>query len=249
MRGDVSADQLNAYIKRVRDALPNRIKVSTAETWSTWLLNPEIGQNVDFITIHLLPYWEGVPVKSALGSLQRWYADVQDEFPDKPIVIGEVGWPSQGRTRRAAEATPANQAYFIRNFVQLAMEKGFDYYLVEAYDQPWKAGNEGAVGAYWGLFEANGTPKVAFSGMLRNFPEWRTYVLVAAILTFVLGLLILCQMPRVRQPGYLMMGALVGLVTTGLLMLLDATTLEYIRPSDIAMTVAILIPLYSSRLP
>ena len=69
MRGDVSADQLNAYIKRVRDALPNRIKVSTAETWSTWLLNPEIGQNVDFITVHLLPYWEGVPVKGALSSL------------------------------------------------------------------------------------------------------------------------------------------------------------------------------------
>ena len=66
MRGDVSADQLNAYIKRVRDALPNRIKVSTAETWSTWLLNPEIGQNVDFITIHLLPYWEGVTVKRSL---------------------------------------------------------------------------------------------------------------------------------------------------------------------------------------
>jgi len=137
MRGDVSADQLNDYIKRVRDALPNRIKVSTAETWSTWLLNPEIGQNVDFITIHLLPYWEGVPVKSSLGSLQRWYADVQDEFPDKPIVIGEVGWPSEGRTRGAAEASISNQAYFIRNFVQLALDKGYDYYIVEAFDQPW----------------------------------------------------------------------------------------------------------------
>ncbi len=242
MRGDVSANQLNAYIKRVRDALPNRIKVSTAETWSTWLLNPEIGQNVDFITIHLLPYWEGVPVKSSLGSLQRWYADVQDEFPDKPIVIGECGWPSAGRTRKAAEASLADQAYFIRNFVQLAMDKGYDYYLVEAFDQPWKAGNEGAVGAYWGLFDANGNPKFAFSGMLRTFPAWRTYAFGAAIIVFLLGLLILGYMPRVRQPGYLVMGGLVGLVTTGLLMLLDASTLEYIRPRDIVMTVA-MIPL------
>ncbi|HUO91983.1 MAG TPA: glycosyltransferase [Rhizomicrobium sp.] len=246
MRGDVSADQLNAYIKRVRDALPNRIKVSTAETWSTWLLNPEIGQYVDFITIHLLPYWEGVPVRSSLGSLQRWYADVQDEvqdeFPDKPIVIGEVGWPSEGRTRGAAEASVANQAYFVRNFVQLALDKGYDYYIVEAYDQPWKAGNEGAVGAYWGLFDANGNPKFAFTGLLRTFPEWRLYALGGAILTFLLGLLILSRMPRVSQPGYLMMGALVGVVTTGLLWLLDASTLEYIRPSDIAMTLA-MIPL------
>jgi exo-beta-1,3-glucanase (GH17 family)/cellulose synthase/poly-beta-1,6-N-acetylglucosamine synthase-like glycosyltransferase len=248
MRGDVSADQLNAYIRRVRDALPNRIKVSTAETWSTWLLNPEIGQNVDFITIHLLPYWEGVPVRSALGSeskrtgLQGWYADVQDEFPGKPIVIGESGWPSAGRTRHFAEATPANQAYFIRNFVQLAMEKGYDYYLVEAYDQPWKNSNEGAVGAYWGLFDANGNPKFAFSGMLRTFPAWRTYALGAALIAFLLGLLILGRMPRVRQSGYLMMGGLVGLVTTGLLALLDASTLEYIRPKDIVLTAA-MIPL------
>ncbi len=240
-RGDVSADQLNAYIRRVRDALPNRIKVTTAETWSTWLLNPEIGQYVDFIMIHLLPYWEGVPVKGSLSFLQRAYADVQDEFPDKPIVIGECGWPSEGRTRNAAEASVANQAYFIRNFVQLAMDKGYDYYLLEAYDQPWK-GDEGAVGAYWGLFDANGNPKFAFSGMLRTFPAWRSYALGAAILTFLLGLLILGQMPRVRQPGYLVMGGLVGLVTTGLLMLLDASTLEYIRPSDIVLTAA-MIPL------
>jgi exo-beta-1,3-glucanase (GH17 family)/cellulose synthase/poly-beta-1,6-N-acetylglucosamine synthase-like glycosyltransferase len=249
MRGDVGTDQLNAYIKRVRDALPNRIKVSTAETWSTWLLNPDIGQNVDFITIHLLPYWEGVPVKGALvgtvqhpPSLQRWYDDVQDEFPDKPIVIGEVGWPSEGHTRRAAEASVANQAYFVRKFVQFALDKGYDYYIVEAYDQPWKAGNEGAVGAYWGLFDANGNPKFAFSGMLRTFPAWRSYALGGAILTFLLGLLILSRMPRVSQPGYLVMGALVGTVTTGLLWLLDASTLEYIRPSDIVMTLA-MIPL------
>ncbi|HKD22292.1 MAG TPA: hypothetical protein VKB71_09770, partial [Rhizomicrobium sp.] len=253
MRGDVSADRLNAYIQRVRDALPNRIKVSTAETWSTWLLNPEIGQNVDFITIHLLPYWEGVPVKGALGSdgangtskrsgLEGWYADVQDEFPGKHIVIGEVGWPSEGHTRNFAVASLANQSLFIRNFVQAAMDKGYDYYVVEAYDQPWKAGNEGAVGAYWGLFDANGNAKVHLTGMLRNFPSWRNYALGGAVLTFLLGLLILGRMPRVRQPGYLVMGALVGFVTTGLLWLLDASTLEYIRPRDIAMTLA-MIPL------
>ncbi|MGH6876424.1 MAG: cellulose synthase, partial [Rhizomicrobium sp.] len=109
----VSADQLNEYIRRVRAALPNRIKVSTAEPWSTWLLNPEIGQYVDFITIHLLPYWEGVPIHGSLDSLRRFYADVQEEFPDKPIVIGESGWPSAGRADRGAEPSLANEAWYI----------------------------------------------------------------------------------------------------------------------------------------
>ncbi|HEX3808700.1 MAG TPA: glycosyltransferase family 2 protein [Rhizomicrobium sp.] len=239
-RGDVTVDQLNDYIKRVRAALPNRIKVGTAETWSTWLLEPELGQYVDFVGVHLLPYWEGESSHDAIGFLQRAYVHVQEEFPDKPIVIGETGWPSEGRTRKDAVASVADQAYFDRTFVQLALNKGYDYYIIEAYDQPWKGGDEGAVGAYWGLIDAHGAPKFAFTGMLRSFPEWRTYAMFAAIITLVLGLLVLLRMPRVRQPGYLVMGGLVAAVATGLLVLFDATTLEYIEPSDIAMSIAML---------
>jgi len=238
LRGDVTAEQMDSYLQRVRAALPYRIKVTTAEPWSTWLLNPELGENVDVIFIHLLPYWEGISSRDSLAFLGRAYQHIVDEFPDKPITIGEAGWPSEGRTRKQAEASLANEAFFIRAFVKLAMEKGWDYYLIEAYDQPWKGGSEGAVGAYWGLFDANGTPKFPFMGMLRTFPEWRTFAGLASVITLVLGLLILGRMPRVRQPGYIVMGGLVAVVTTGLLVLIDASTLEYIEPRDIAMIAA-----------
>ena len=79
-RGDLSTDQLSAYIKRVREALPYRIKVTTAEPWSTWLLAPELAQNADIIAIHLLPYWEGVPISGSLASLQRWFEDVANQI-------------------------------------------------------------------------------------------------------------------------------------------------------------------------
>lgn len=236
--GNVSADQLNGYIKRVRDALPARIKVTTAETWASWLLHPEISENVDVVFVHILPYWEGTDVRNAVARVQHEYDDMQNEFPDKPIVIGEVGWPSEGRTKNAAEPSLANEAYFIRNFVQLALDKGYDYYIIEAYDQPWKAGNEGMVGAYWGLFDASGNPKFPFTGLLRTFPEWRSFMSVAAILTLLLGLFILGRMPRVRQTGYIVMGGLVAIVTTGLLLVIDATTLDYIDPADIVMILA-----------
>ena len=236
--GNVTADQLNAYIKRVREALPARIKVTTAETWTSWLLHPELGENVDIIFVHLLPYWEGTDVRNALTFVQHAYDNVQGYFPDKPVVIGEVGWPSEGRTASAAEPSLANEAYFIRNFVKLALDKGYDYYIVEAYDQPWKTTNEGVVGAHWGLFDAHGDPKFPFTGMLRSFPEWRYYTFLAAVLTLLLGLLILGRMPRVRQPGYIVMGGLVAAVTTGFLILIDATTLDYVDPADIAMILA-----------
>jgi exo-beta-1,3-glucanase (GH17 family)/cellulose synthase/poly-beta-1,6-N-acetylglucosamine synthase-like glycosyltransferase len=238
LRGDVSPDRLNDYIQRVRAALPARIKITTAEPWSTWMLTPEVGKYVDVIFVHLLPYWENADIRGSLKATENFYNHIQDEFPDKPIIVGEAGWPSEGRTRGRAEASVANEAWFVRAFVQFAMEKGWDYYLIEAYDQPWKNRGEGAVGAYWGLFDATGHPKFAFTGLLRTFPEWRGYALVAAVLSLLLGLLILGRMPRVRQTGYLVMGGMVALVSTGLLALIDAAALEYVDPTDIIALVA-----------
>ncbi len=236
--GYVSPDQLNAYIRRVRAALPARIKVTTAEPWSTWMLTPEIGQYVDVIFVHLLPYWENVDIRGSLKSTEGFYNHVQAEFPDKQIVVGEAGWPSEGRTRGRAEASPANEGYFLRAFVQFAQEKGWDYYLFEAFDQPWKDANEGVAGRYWGLFDASGNPKFAFTGLIRTFPEWRGYALMAAVLSLLLGLLVLGRMPRVRQTGYLVMGGMIVLVSTGLLALIDATALEYVDPTDIVAMIA-----------
>ncbi len=238
LMGYVSPDQLNTYIQRVRDALPARIKITTAEPWSTWMLTPEIGQYVDLIFVHLLPYWENVDIRGSLKSSEGFYNHIQGEFPDKQIVVGEAGWPSEGRTRGRAEATAANEGYFLRGFVQFAQEKGWDYYLFEAYDQPWKNQGEGAVGAYWGLHDASGNPKIAFTGLIRTFPEWRGYALMASIISLLLGLLVLGRMPRVRQTGYVMMGGMVVLVSTGLLALVDAAALEYVDPTDIAALIA-----------
>ncbi|HJT41901.1 MAG TPA: glycosyltransferase family 2 protein [Rhizomicrobium sp.] len=238
LEGYVSADQLNDYILRVRAALPARIKITTAEPWSTWMLTPEIGKHVDVIFVHLLPYWENVDIRGSLRSIERFYNHVQGEFPDKQIVVGEAGWPSEGRTRGRAEASAANEGYFLRAFVQFAMEKGWDYYLFEAYDQPWKGKGELGVGAYWGLFDATGNPKFAFTGLIRTFPEWRSYALMAAGLSLLLGLLVLGRMPRVRQTGYLVMGGMIVLISTGLLALIDAAALEYVDPTDIAALVA-----------
>ncbi len=237
--GLVSAEQLNAYILRVRNALPARIKVTTAEPWTTWLLNPQIAEHVDVIFVHLLPYWENSHVSYGIHFVDSAFATMKSTFPGKPIIIGEVGWPSEGRTRGRAEATTANEAYFLRAFVQRAMEKGYDYYIMEAYDSPWKStAAGGGVEAYWGLFDATGHPKFAFTGLLRSFPQWRIYALLAAALTLALGLLVLGRMPRVRQTGYLVMGGLIALVSTGLLALIDATALEYIDPTDIAAMIA-----------
>ena len=237
--GYVSAGQLEAYLDQVREALPARIKVTTAEPWSTWVVIPEVARHVDVIFVHLLPYWESVHINAAMRFIDKHFGIMQETFPGKPVIIGEAGWPSEGNTRGQAQASISNEAYFIRTFIQYAQEKGYDYYLLEGFDEPWKGGSlEGGVGAYWGLFDAIGKPKFGFTGLLRSFPEWRGYALLAAVLSLSLGLLILGRMPRVRQTGYLVMGGLIALVSTGLLALIDATALEYIDPTNIIAIIA-----------
>jgi exo-beta-1,3-glucanase (GH17 family) len=97
LRGDLPLADLTAHLDHVRAA--TRQPVSTAEPWHVWIRYPELAEHVDFITVHMLPYWEGVEVEAAVGYVGEKLAEVQKAFPGKPIVIGEVGWPSEGRTR------------------------------------------------------------------------------------------------------------------------------------------------------
>ncbi len=61
LRGDLPVEELEKYLDRARAAIGQ--PVGTAETWHTWLAHPELAQHVDFIAVHLLPYWEGVAVE------------------------------------------------------------------------------------------------------------------------------------------------------------------------------------------
>src|SRR3546814_11700451 len=81
------------------------------------------------------------------------YEEISAAFPDKKVVITEVGWPSDGPQIGMAEPSRVNQAWFLRTFLNYAEDHGLDYYIMEAFDQPWKAGPEGSAGAYWGMLD------------------------------------------------------------------------------------------------
>ncbi len=190
LRGDVPLDEMYAYLDRARAAIHQ--PVGTAEPWHVWLANPGLADHVDFIAIHLLPYWEGVPVENAVAYSVQRYEEVRAKFPDKPIIIGEVGWPSNGRTREGAVASMANEALFLRRFLQHAEAEGYIYYLMEAFDQPWKASFEGAVGAYWGVYDVDRRPKFEFTAPIVRVPQWHVLATVSVLVAlFILALLYL----------------------------------------------------------
>lgn len=182
LRREVTAAQLARLIERVRDNVPQ--PVSYADVWEFWLRHPEIAPAVDFLTVHLLPYWEDEPkgIDSALDEAARVHDEFVQRFAPKDILIGETGWPSQGRQRETAVPSPLNQARFIRGFVQQAEAQGWRYNLIEAFDQPWKRRSEGTVGGYWGLFDADRADKGVLSGPVSNLPDWPVWLALALAL-------------------------------------------------------------------
>jgi len=190
LRGDLPLAELEQILDRARDAIEQ--PVGTAETWNTWLTHPELARHVDFIGVHLLPYWEGVPVDEAVEYSFAQYKRLQKTFPHKPIVVAEIGWPSRGRTHESAVASESNEALFLRRFLARAHKEQLTYYVMEAFDQPWKAYMEGAVGSYWGVYDVNRRPKFEFTGSIVRIPEWHILAAISvAVALAVLGILYL----------------------------------------------------------
>ncbi|MDR3505980.1 MAG: glycosyl hydrolase family 17 protein, partial [Acidocella sp.] len=179
LRADLTVPQLIADIKQVQ--AQTHAPVSTAEPWHVWLKHPELANQVDFITVHLLPYWEGVPENIAVQDTMNRFEAVHKAYPNKRIVIGEVGWPSDGIDIGAARASNINQARFMRDFFNLAQQKHIDYFVMEAFDQPWKTSFEGRAAGYWGMFTLDRQAKWSLTGPVENNPHWMEYALGAAL--------------------------------------------------------------------
>ncbi len=171
LRGEITSEQLANYVDIVK-TMVGSIPVTVAETWDNWLRNRSLAKHVDFVTAHVLPYWEGVPAKRAPSYVFERYEQLQSEFPTKTVVLGEVGWPSEGRKRGGAQPSLQNQATFLRQFLDQANTSDANYFVLEAFDQIWKT-DEGAVGRYWGIFNAERKPKFPFAAPVTPIPEWR----------------------------------------------------------------------------
>ncbi len=162
LRGDLTAAQVIAYIGEVRAGLPkdSKVEITTAEPWHRWLASPELGAAVDVIGAHIFPSHDGVPIDYAMTDFKERYAALTKAFPGKRITIAETGWPLAGMRNQAAVASPVNATTYVRAFLREAEERHYDYSLVEAYDQPWKAPEEN--GAMWGLLDNAGKAKFDF---------------------------------------------------------------------------------------
>ena len=226
-----SVPQLIRYIREVKSRINQ--PVSTAEPASEWLRHPELVREVDFITLHVLPYWEGVAIDGAVDFVLGEYRALQETYPDKHVVIGEVGWPSAGKNRGMAEPSVVNQALFLRRFLNVAADpsQDIDYNIIEAFDQPWKRVFEWGVGTHWGVWDANRNPKFSMVDPVLEIKNWPIQALAASILALIPMVWFVLHWPNLRLRGKIFFTLLVQAAASLVIWTMSVPVIRDFAPS------------------
>ena len=183
LRGDLSEAQLIDYIKRVRQAVPASIPVTTADVYIQFLTHPNVIANIDLIMANFYPYWEGTRIDLAMGALHTRYGEVKAAAGGKQVIVSETGWPSAGDQIGAAVPSSQNASFYFLNFVSWARANEIQYFYFESFDESWKAKHEGPQGAHWGIWDKDGNLKPGMQDVFdgRTIPDnWSSGVINCA---------------------------------------------------------------------
>ena len=158
LREDLTEDQLIDYIERAKAAVPG-VPVGTVDAYFLFENHPRVAAACDTLLVNCYPFWESCPAEYALLYMKEMYRRAQNVAGGKKVIISETGWPTVGSPFGAAVPSYDNALeYFIRTY-QWAHEEGIEIFYFSSFDESWKVGDEGDVGAYWGLWDAEGNLK------------------------------------------------------------------------------------------
>jgi exo-beta-1,3-glucanase (GH17 family) len=189
LRRELTVEQLGSILKATKAQSP--VPITYADVWEFWQRNATLAQHVDVVTVHILPYWEDEPVAvhAAAQHVQDIAKKMQLFFNPKPVWVGETGWPAAGRQRDGAVPGVVEQSAFFRDLLLLRSDITQQFNVIEAFDQPWKRSFEGAMGGYWGLFDAEGKARVSLTGDVVEDVHW-WHGLAGAALGGLIGVLL-----------------------------------------------------------
>jgi len=153
-RKELTEDQLIEYINRVKEALPG-IPVGYVDAYYEFSHRPRITEACDVILANCYPYWEGCPMEYSLNHMREMYGQAVDAGKGKKVIITETGWPSEGGSLKGAMSSPENAMKYFINAQAWSAKEDIDMFYFSSFDESWKTGSEGDVGAYWGLWDKN----------------------------------------------------------------------------------------------
>ena len=158
LREDMPEEELLAYLQRARQALPG-VAVGYVDAYYLFENHPRVTAACDVVLTNCYPFWEGCPLEEAIAYMQSMYRRTVAVAAGKKVIISETGWPQTGSAfHGAVPSVQAAMRYFI-DTCRWAARDDVEVFYFAAFDEAWKVGAEGDVGAYWGLWDAQGAPK------------------------------------------------------------------------------------------
>ena len=158
LRGDLTEDELLDYIARAKEALPD-VEVGYVDAYFEFAAHPRITDACDVLLANCYPFWEGCPAEYALLYMKEMYRKAVEVAGGKRVIISETGWPNIGTPEGGAKPSFENAIKYFIDTYRWAEAEGIEIFYFSSFDESWKVGAEGDVGAYWGLWDKDGVPK------------------------------------------------------------------------------------------
>ena len=158
LRGDLPENELIGYINRVKQAVPNTV-VGYVDAYFEFSDHPRVSEACDVILANCYPFWEGCPTEHALLYMKEMYRRAVRAANGKKVIISETGWPNVGTATKGAVPSYENAIKYFIDTYRWAEEDQIEIFYFSSFDEAWKVGAEGDVGAYWGLWDKDGDLK------------------------------------------------------------------------------------------
>ena len=153
-REELEEEELIEYILRAKQSLKG-IPVGYVDAYYEFTNRPKITEVCDVILANCYPYWEACHIDYSLLYMKQMYYQAVQAASGKRVIITETGWPSSGDALGAAEPGYENALKYFINAQAWSQQEGIEMFYFSAFDEDWKVGAEGSVGAFWGLWDAN----------------------------------------------------------------------------------------------
>lgn len=151
-RNDLPKDELMEVISQVKNEIPG-IPVGYVDAYYEFVQHPEITELCDVILCNCYPFWEGTDYNYSLQHMQQMYRQAVEVAKGKRVIITETGWPSQGESLGNAVPSHINALKYFVNTQLWSIDENIEIFYFASFDESWKVGAEGDVGAYWGIWD------------------------------------------------------------------------------------------------
>lgn len=157
-REELSEHELLACLAEAKERMP-AVPVGYVDAYYEFYNRPALVQATDVILCNCYPFWEGTAFEDSLAHMNHMVQLATQVAHGKKVLITETGWPSSGEPFRGAQPSVMHaMKYFIGTHLW-AQANGVETFYFSSFDETWKTGTEGDVGAYWGVWNSDGTPK------------------------------------------------------------------------------------------